>query len=876
MAERRKIVLDRFDIGLATDPSATEIPAAAARRLEFADVRNKDMGKLPGTAAYNPSGLPAGIVVLSQEKFVFTIPSEQEVYLIHGTVSGAQRLYARPYLSSAGVWVDSWLHLTEAELSLTADAGTTTTTIIDAGLASTVDDYYNGWIVHNTTRHGSAIVIDYVGATKTLTLSWAIFEQASGDSFRIMRNPVYDKDGNYLFAPDSVCRFQKVRESIIIATGSDEKPTASPYRSDLLLQVINNGQFFDDTDLNFTGFYLTKNNLDHFTVSDNKLLVFNSTSIIDFPQVSAVLSNAVLSGATALPVGRYALSIVPVYDGIQESTIEPGGPGTLASESFIGLLFPEVNIIDIVASRKLQVDLSIFAGLSTSLARGPITTQAGTNTLTVVDLGTPSGTAFLDIGLVWENTTLGLQSLITGDDGAGTWALQTAIPGQTSGQTGRILSRRDIPLKMIQKNVQPRNDHIVFDRRVSHLRIYIEVAVGYKVSGGWRFVKEVPINNAAWSGSGPNYTQTVFIDGDDYDASTTAVLIADRINHDSINIQANAKFVAATRAQIFYADIHVDEKRSSFIFATPINSDGIDAFSVIPHAGASIDTRLYGMDKIVGIVEALGFLVVIGSDRVLRIDKTSLQASLNKQQRGGSSSNGVVSVNDLVYFAALEDIYFYHAAQEVVRGMLFGRIRNEWQALSIANRQAAAIGYDRRYEMLVIAAGSTIYTYNLPKVLADSLAADAAAIGAWHKYPVNYTFVRFFTDPNGACIGITNDGQVRELLSDNPTDNTQLIYESPVIEGPLAIDEMRFNYQTPAVATVELFDVARSATYPLKKFKIPPQSALSKYSATDKAKMQADLFQFRLTGPSGGKTTERFASITINPDALDEDTILKR
>ena len=68
---------------------------------------------------------------------------------------------------------------------LTADAGTGTTSLVDAGLASAVNDYYNGWYLYNVTRSAGAEVTDYDGSTKTITCG-TIASQASGDTYYLM------------------------------------------------------------------------------------------------------------------------------------------------------------------------------------------------------------------------------------------------------------------------------------------------------------------------------------------------------------------------------------------------------------------------------------------------------------------------------------------------------------------------------------------------------------------------------------------------------------------------------------------------------------------------------------------------------------------
>ncbi len=859
MANRRKIVLDRFDLGMMTDPSATELPAAAARRLEFADVRNRDMVKLPGTAAYNESGLSASLIIYAEKVFTFTKPSEQEVKVVYGTLSGVHKLYCRPYLNSSGTWTDAWLDLTEIEPSggttLTADAGTTTSSIVDAALSSSTNDYYKGWgvvVYSGGSPSRAAWVTGYTGSTKTLALSWAITGLTTGSEYFLLRNPgIYlslSATGDSVFEPeDNHVEFVEGDNFLEILTnsaysyGSNSNP-----RSDLILSTMVNREMFDLAGLTYTGMHLTRKNVDYIDTDgiceiSEAAVSANESSIPQPPDTLKIhiadrfiwrprdtkarfpgeqvekqelfvdASGNTINTITTTVDGVYIIVVVPVYDGYQEGPLYPG------KFPYDGTLFSSEHIVAISATgKKIQLDFTVFAG------------TAGA---THIPFQRP---------LIKEYSTA--------------WTSQASFGVS------------------------------LLDRRVTAFRVYLAsgatsyagIGAQYKITGAFVMVKEIQVNSSDWSGTGPSFTQTVYITGDDYaGGQLKQEEMAFRQGHDNLRVHGNAAFGTSVKRTKFYGNLNSDEDRPSFIVRTPINSDGLNTYSIMPFTSV-VDASSYNIQTIIALENSFEMLVVIGHRNILLLNPDTLAAREIRTERSVVSKWGIINIEGIIYIAAEEEVFMFHAGNAVPRGIMTGRIRTEWQQIALASRQAAAIGYDSRYNFLVVAAGATIYLYNLPKVTADTLAADTQAIGAWHKYPVDYTFTRFFTDNNGACIGITSDGEVRELFSSSAEDDTQLIYESPVIEGPIAVDEMKFNYTAPDVVTVELFDVARSSTYPLKKFKLPPQAVLNKYSATDKAKMQAQLFQFRLTGPSGGNTTERFASITINPDPLDEDTALKR
>ncbi len=68
----------------------------------------------------------------------------------------------------------------------TADAGTDATTLVDAALTGTTDDYYKDWYVYNTTRSAGATISASSGAGKSCTHA-TIANQVSGDTYYIVK-----------------------------------------------------------------------------------------------------------------------------------------------------------------------------------------------------------------------------------------------------------------------------------------------------------------------------------------------------------------------------------------------------------------------------------------------------------------------------------------------------------------------------------------------------------------------------------------------------------------------------------------------------------------------------------------------------------------
>lgn len=68
----------------------------------------------------------------------------------------------------------------------TMDSGSGTTTVVESGLAETTNDYYNNWVLVNTSQNDTSLITDYVGATTTLTNSPAITSQAENSTFYLI------------------------------------------------------------------------------------------------------------------------------------------------------------------------------------------------------------------------------------------------------------------------------------------------------------------------------------------------------------------------------------------------------------------------------------------------------------------------------------------------------------------------------------------------------------------------------------------------------------------------------------------------------------------------------------------------------------------
>jgi hypothetical protein len=109
--------------------------------------------------------------------------SYRKQFTVTGSTAGAQTNY-QVKLSLLYSGNDSLaLNVEPASGTYAMDAGTNTTTVVDAALTSTTDGYYVGCYVSNVTRGTASIIIAYAGSTKTATISPAIASQTTADAY---------------------------------------------------------------------------------------------------------------------------------------------------------------------------------------------------------------------------------------------------------------------------------------------------------------------------------------------------------------------------------------------------------------------------------------------------------------------------------------------------------------------------------------------------------------------------------------------------------------------------------------------------------------------------------------------------------------------
>jgi hypothetical protein len=355
----KNLHIEQFNGGWRPDIPELKLGIRNASLMQNADMRNGYIETLPGKAEAF-SGLPTSLQILSM--YEFPIQDERtgtnnEVLtgtLIYGKLSGKDVLYVTPILNPTNnlQWqTDKWLELTEFKDNSAMTAGTTTTKIYDTSLihkdanlpgATATDGYYIGSIVYNTTRTFAAFVTASSVSENSLTLSWPITGQVAGDIYWMQRGNIYDRNKNLLFAPTTTNYISRENE-LEMFNGSKGQ---YPFRIDLSLRVILGEKMFDEAALTYSGYWLTRSNLEH----------MRGVDIYTAIGTTGAGNNRPLPAVNSDGQKFYIVTVVPVYDGYQESINEVGQTpfdGTTYAISANGVM--EYGANDVIASLNIRI-----------------------------------------------------------------------------------------------------------------------------------------------------------------------------------------------------------------------------------------------------------------------------------------------------------------------------------------------------------------------------------------------------------------------------------------------------------------------------------------------------------------------------------------
>lgn len=792
-----KVQFTDFSGGWRPDIAESEIPLTASNRLYNAYTRNGRMTGLYGLDDYLPAGLPDGLEIKKTRQFQFTLPSTKKIYIVHGIENSVDVLYVYPYLASDGTWTDEWQELTEYEdATMDSDVANGVGRFIkSASLTSDVDDYYKNWIFLDETVGYTSYVKAYVASTKTLEL----YNDVKADpfyAFSVWRNPIFAVKGvgvaptfslskvRMFVVPDQI-EFVYYNNSVKILCGHDNVYDRGPDNDDSMVQ----SDFILKAIIDDNKF----NNVDEFSYTGLYLSKKNIDPIVSKTNTGDVLVTfAIASPETdSLPESIFTFLLAYKYDGEYETPL------------FVG--------------SKPPYDGTRYDSLAAN----------------------------------------GYTKATTGTDNV----IQLAIKLFTRKYTDNP-NFHDLPGIRYKNGDKSTfyHDEPIFSRRITHLVLYVAEtsiipSVATTVGPISSFLKfaEIDINNSTWTPSGASedgwYTIAWNLFGSDWTAAQGVTNLVTQ-GHVSSQVFGNANFGGVSSDIFVYAGVRQESLRSDSLIFTPTPSGGVgtNQSDILPHAFSSLYLDTYGISEIIACVFTDTRAIVFGSDKIAIINPETQGVVRVFEERGPINRKAVLSKNGLVYFAAEEDIYLIHPDQLVIRSIAMAQVRDYWrETISSADKALAAMGYDRFNEMLALSAGSNIFLYSIPRVLASAEMSDIQAYGTWGQYVVSESMLDFFTDVAGKLVGITDGGEVKRLFE---TESVDCVMRSKVFDGSFFVGSAIIEYTAPSAVTLKAYDLAKSQTYAMRTFSFPKATKFrgNNFSFED---AQIERLMFEITFPSG-------------------------
>jgi hypothetical protein len=580
-----------------------------------------------------PSSYPSSWTIKNFFQFRATKPSAQNIIMVHATVGGEDRIYI-DYTYNGSSWVQGWVELTEQEEGLAADAGTNTTTIIDAGLSSAANDYYNGWYVYNWTRLEGALVSDYVGGTTTITLMTAITGQTTGDSYSIFRFPLavnVEADvANYVTGTgtsttqihdldDPDTKFYQLNRDFDDAyngwtvwnTGTDGNDSYTDTISDYQASYAGNKQRL------IHGAIATQTDGDEYSIY-KPTRVFTVDDKIAFRQRPS---------ATIMSLGNAARypEQYPMWYGFLRDTYYFGSSTNNISDGY----YLEPQVLDaphdsvFSCTRTPAGDIGITDNVYVACAYqydgyqiGPMTTtnRAFFQVITSTD-GADDVTITFNVGYSAEpNMRFGrtLNKRVTGIVVYAATDLDTSSKTATWHRLVVIPIREDYGVTSVFNNFSKTSAQEIEAAAIRRG----ETGKRATITPSGRVNRKLvhTLSTKDWTGSDP-YARTFVIDGgvwankSDYYSLDSGGMNGDKIGYsygaDSINNNVIAK-------------LFIDKSESSLIAATPMKDDGTPSPDWFPLLNA-FDLANHGITNIYGIKMINDFVYVFGSSKSIRL-----------------------------------------------------------------------------------------------------------------------------------------------------------------------------------------------------------------------------------------------------------------
>lgn len=783
------LLFQNFSVGEITQGDRADTPLESATLAQNGDFSNfgrwqKQRGNKLAVAG------PAGVTIKSFIQYEWNLPSpfgRQKTWILYAQDGGGRdELWWYPYWDPVTqAWVNGWQELTEFEGPYTTDAGTTTTMIRDAELIQGVDGYYATWVVVNITRQQSMLVDSFTGATRDLMLKHAITGQASGDKYLIYRFALFmPVEG--LNAAESGTSETKLVDTKLLGDVAD-------YYKDWKLNNTTRGK-----EVTVTGFTKNDSTLSHPTITGQT----SGDSYYIYTEKHNIRANGFArfyprENAIEIALGNdegYPLK-APLWFGFIRKTSY--FPNNIVSNSFEGFWL----------CRNMLV-------------------EPHNSVMTIGDAGA---------GTLSEATWYFRSSFVY--DGYQESPLSTAVSLNPAG-TNMITVEIDIPYAYNNGSRRSSLFDAIFNKRITHIRTYAAKGTSDDERLEYFLVMERAITDAyigdqlanfwLWQ-SGDYYAHSIISNFSDdiwngVDYLTSEGFIQGKFNrwdinqgHKSTSVDANFKYKALLDEQHYKAPVFTDIQRDGFIgYSVQANGSGVPVDDVIPHENF-INLAQKGVTEITGVAAIGGFLIVLTPNIMFRY-ASGRQLLEFPMERGCIAPNSVVEVDDRLYFVAGDDFYVFDNTR--VRKLMFGKILDQWQALSMSDKANAIVGYHKKTDSVWLVAGGTIFIYDR---LFDS----------WRKHVTGIAPIWFATGKDGELFAATL-GNIYELESATFTEIITFKWKSKVIDfvkeisGSLIpisanIKRVIVKHKGDNRLMLKLFDPSESGTYPKTTLRFFPQ-----------------------------------------------------
>lgn len=814
MGNFQSIKIEQYQQGLNTDASATDLPLGTATVAE--NINPRSFGKLKKSGSYgsftlNGTALPSiptpitsgggGTGLLNFHVFNVTQPSAQDIILIYGKdSSGRARLYLTPHYTNSAFDQTSWRELTEGE-AVTVNTATSGTNFTITGASNNTDDYYNGWYVYkNNQPIQFDYVLDYVGSTNTLTTKYGMGGITASDNLILMRFPIFQRSASLqsFYNLDNTPTFQTHGENVYVYGGANTQTTGFDLWVGYLdRQTVNNNGYFQDSDLDYVGFHCEHAQPFQLHPNYNETIGTARFFLNSWYYNNDYTENTITDGSglpfTANTIEQYLVQLTGLLDGFQESSI------------FIN---PAEEIL-------ANTDVSKFKGNNLSVTDGnrTVTLHVKTN---------PMGN-YHHFSEYMDNFATGLNFIMSRRLTHFNVYLSQAPPGNLVKPINPFYQVKTISIDHPSFSVQSEStwaastayavgDSVIpTSSNVTGYYYRVTEIAGTGTSGAseptWPVAIGVTVtdnpgaNQVTWVcvSRYPNYELDVDIDGFDWEAAQSLDYATNK-GHGNSKTGANAQYAAQATGVNIVGPVYADQQLLDTIIISSKSGAivGNQQMPAVLPLQLNLQFRNQGLNEIKQLVAYENTLIAFGENTFVQANIDGLNTTVREQfqSKGLVSSNGVQEIDRTLYFCSQDSIYAFSGIGDTRSQVIdIGKpIKEQWQAIPLADRQSAITGIDENLKLFFIRAGTTNYVY-------DTLE------GYWKTYVDNISWTIWNNKFRDRFLG-SDGSQILDLTpASTQTSNSSLKWRSSVFDvSKFNVRRLRVVYRSSDSFTVKIYN----------------------------------------------------------------------